>query len=137
MITAIGWLKLIFMSLPLVLDDITAQANRIAKDLQKAEPHISIDMDDIIINHKQEQAIKNSFVHLLRNSFDHGIETPEIRIHKGKNPQGRILLKAQVVNDRIIMQFEDDGAGLAVGHLRQKGLELGLIGPNASVQEIA
>ncbi|MDQ3231385.1 MAG: ATP-binding protein [Pseudobdellovibrionaceae bacterium] len=130
-------IKLIFMSLPLMLDDTLKQANRIAKDLQKSEPHISIDMADILINHRQEIAIKNAFVHLLRNSLDHGIELPDVRISKGKDPRGHIKLAAVEEDNLIQLRFEDDGAGLDIARLRQKGLALQLIPANASVQEVA
>jgi signal transduction histidine kinase len=129
--------KLIFMSLPSIMDDILKHAGWIARDLQKLEPLVTIDMDDILITHKNEVAIKNAFVHLLRNSLDHGIESSDIRIGKGKDPRGHIKVTAQVQGEQLAIRFEDDGAGLAIGRLREKGLALALIKADAEIQAIA
>lgn len=130
-------IKLIFMSLPQVLDDIMKQAPRIASDLGKYDPVIAIDMEDILISHRQEAALKKAFIHVLRNALDHGIEFPEIRKQKGKAPHGLIVVEATTRDERIVVRCFDDGAGLAVGRLRQKGLELRLIDREAKTEAVA
>ena len=130
-------INLIFMSLPTVLEDVMKQADKVAHDLLKEAPHVIIDMNDILISYKQEQAIKNCFVHLLRNSLDHGIEDAEVRKGKGKTPEGTITLSASENEDTLTIYYEDDGAGLAIGKLREKGLREGLIDGNASVDDVA
>jgi hypothetical protein len=128
--------KLIFMSLHGALEEVMKQSQRIARDLQKAEPYISLEIGEIMIGHKQEHAIKNSFIHLLRNSLDHGIESPEVRVAKGKDPRGRITVAAETNQGFIHLKFFDDGAGLAIGRLREKGLSLQLIPEDADIQAI-
>jgi two-component system chemotaxis sensor kinase CheA len=58
------------------------------------------------------ERIVDPLTHLVRNSLDHGIETPQERIAAGKNPTGRLLLSAQHVGGFIVIVVADDGAGL-------------------------
>jgi chemosensory pili system protein ChpA (sensor histidine kinase/response regulator) len=68
-----------------------------------------------------------AFEHLLRNSVVHGIETPEARLALGKPAEGRIDIRlAQELND-VSVVFEDDGAGLDLGRLREKALAQGFV----------
>jgi two-component sensor histidine kinase/PAS domain-containing protein len=129
--------RLVFLSLHTVLDDIFKQVPRMAQELAKEEPLISISMGDIMISHSQEVTIRNSFIHLLRNSLDHGIETAEQRRVRGKPERGKITLSAEQNEDEIIIRYEDDGAGLAIDQLRKKGMENHHIDSQSSLQEIA
>ncbi len=129
--------KLIFLSLPSVLHDIMKSANRIAKDLNKPEPAIEIDLGDILINHKQEVVLRNSFIHLLRNSLDHGIENVETRQSKGKAQRGKINLHGEAKDGKIVLYYQDDGAGLCLAKLRKMGLEGKHIKPDSTPEEIA
>ncbi|MFB6801293.1 chemotaxis protein CheW [Peribacillus butanolivorans] len=56
--------------------------------------------------------IGDPLVHLLRNAMDHGIETPEERLAKGKNEEGKILLKAYHSGNHVFIEIDDDGAGI-------------------------
>jgi HPt (histidine-containing phosphotransfer) domain-containing protein len=130
-------LRSIFISLPTVLEDIFMQASRIAKDLDKEAPLIRVHMETIMISHKQELAVRNAFIHLLRNSLDHGIEKAEQRRARGKDARGCITVSAEHADGGIMLRYGDDGAGLAIGQLRKKGLETRLLSPQASLQNIA
>ena len=73
-----------------------------------------------------------SFEHLLRNCVVHGIETPEVRAARGKPAEGQIeITLSQELNDVSVI-FSDDGNGLDLDRLREKGLAAGLI--DGSVQ---
>jgi len=128
---------LIFMSLDSVMQETLAQSEKIARDLQKEPPILAVNVGDILINHRQEITIKNSFIHILRNALDHGIETADERRAAGKAPQGTIHLQA--IEDAACIQIEvwDDGRGLAIDSLREKGESSGYLAFGASDQEVA
>ncbi len=67
------------------------------------------------------------FEHLLRNAVVHGIETPEERRARGKSSTGRIHLNLQREGAEVIVEVSDDGAGMNLNAIRDKGLALGLI----------
>jgi two-component system chemotaxis sensor kinase CheA len=82
--------------------------------------------------------IVDPLVHMVRNSVDHGIESPEERKKTGKNPNGRIELRAFHQAGNIIIEIEDDGGGLNKERILQKAIESGLVktGQELSDQEI-
>jgi two-component system chemotaxis sensor kinase CheA len=72
------------------------------------------------------ELIKDPLTHMVRNSADHGIETPEKRLVAGKKETGTIRLNAFHEGGHIIIEITDDGAGLPVQKLKEKALNLGL-----------
>ncbi|MFQ5660205.1 MAG: chemotaxis protein CheA [Gammaproteobacteria bacterium] len=73
------------------------------------------------------EKIGDPLVHLVRNSLDHGIESPELRRTKGKAETGTIRLNAYHEGGNIVIEISDDGAGLDTEKILQKGREQGLI----------
>lgn len=73
------------------------------------------------------EEIGDPLVHIIRNSCDHGIESVEERIQKGKNETGKIELKAYNEGNHIVVEIKDDGKGLDPDVLKQKALEKGII----------
>ncbi|MFZ0803200.1 MAG: chemotaxis protein CheW, partial [Terriglobales bacterium] len=73
------------------------------------------------------EAIKDPLTHLVRNSVDHGIELPDDRVKAGKNPTGRLILRAFHEGGQVNIEISDDGAGLNRERIRQKAMERGLI----------
>ncbi len=129
--------NMIFMSLPSILSEIMGQAEKIAKDLGREPPVVEYNIEESLITYSQEMALKNAFIHLLRNALDHGIEPPKIRMEKGKKPFGTIQLKAYEIDNGIIIEMKDDGQGLAIGKIRAKGSLMSRLSPQASAQEIS
>ena len=72
------------------------------------------------------EKLSDPLTHLVRNSLDHGIETPEARIAKGKDPQGTITLRAAHQGGSIVIEVSDDGAGLNRERILAKAKEKGL-----------
>jgi two-component system, chemotaxis family, sensor kinase CheA len=72
------------------------------------------------------ERIVDPLTHLVRNSLDHGIETPQERIAAGKNPTGRLLLSAQHMGGFIVIVVADDGAGLNRARILAKARLQGL-----------
>ncbi|MFT3724133.1 MAG: chemotaxis protein CheW [Hyphomonadaceae bacterium] len=73
------------------------------------------------------ELIKDPLTHMIRNSCDHGVETPAIRAAAGKPEMGTIKLRAYHEGGHIIIELSDDGAGLNTERIRQKAMEKGLI----------
>jgi two-component system, chemotaxis family, sensor kinase CheA len=79
------------------------------------------------------EKIGDPLVHLVRNSIDHGIEMPEERLAAGKSETGAIHLNAYHEGGNIVIEIEDDGAGLNTERIRQKAIERGLIKDNETL----
>ena len=81
------------------------------------------------------ERLGDPLVHLLRNSIDHGIERPETRIARGKNPEGRIVLSAEHSGGEVLIRIIDDGAGIDPDRVRAKAVEKGLLAADAQVSD--
>ena len=73
------------------------------------------------------EAIKDPLTHLVRNTVDHGIEKPEVRLQKSKPVEGCLTLKAYHEGGQVNIEICDDGAGLNVERIRNKAIERGLV----------
>jgi two-component system chemotaxis sensor kinase CheA len=76
------------------------------------------------------ERIGDPLVHLVRNSVDHGIENPDVRVSRGKTENGTVLLKAYHAAGRLIIEVSDDGGGMDDKIIRKKAIEKGLIKPD-------
>ena len=75
------------------------------------------------------EAIKDPLTHIVRNSLDHGLETPAEREAAGKSPEGVLLLRAFHEGGQVNIEIADDGAGLDLDAIRAKAVERGIISP--------
>jgi two-component system chemotaxis sensor kinase CheA len=75
-------------------------------------------------------------IHCVRNSVDHGIETPEDRIKAGKPPEGIVTLKARNEGSMIIIEIDDDGKGIDVEAVRAKAIDRGVIHPSKVLSDV-
>lgn len=81
------------------------------------------------------EKIGDPLVHLVRNSLDHGIEAPEVRIAAGKPEVGSVHLNAYHQGGNILIEISDDGAGINREKVRQKAIARGLIGTEEALPE--
>ncbi|HEY4083377.1 MAG TPA: Hpt domain-containing protein [Burkholderiaceae bacterium] len=81
------------------------------------------------------ERMAGAFEHLLRNSVSHGVEPADKRTAAGKDPIGTLKLTVSQAGNEILLDFADDGAGLNVERIRQRGLEKGLIQPGEDPDE--
>lgn len=81
------------------------------------------------------EALNNPLMHLLRNAFDHGIESAEVRTANGKPEVGVIEIKATYQGDRTLISVKDDGGGINLEQIRTKAQQLG-INPNISDEKL-
>ena len=75
------------------------------------------------------EGIRDPLVHIIRNSVDHGIETPGERLAKGKPEQGTVKLRSFHENGHVVIEIADDGAGINVPLVAKKAVEKGLVTP--------
>ena len=76
-------------------------------------------------NSKVDGIVNEVAIQLLRNSVVHGIETPEVRNHRGKLPIGHVHMSLQDQGDKFLLTFEDDGNGIDYAAIAQKAVALG------------
>lgn len=81
------------------------------------------------------EKIGDPLVHLVRNSLDHGLETPEIRTAAGKPETGVLELNAYHEGGNIVIEVIDDGAGINKEKVLQKARENGLVGPDEQLSD--
>ncbi len=73
------------------------------------------------------EAIRDPLTHIIRNSVDHGIEAPDVRLAVGKPPEGRLWLRAFHGSGQVNIEIADDGAGVNLDRVRAKAVERGLV----------
>lgn len=81
------------------------------------------------------EKMSDPLVHLVRNSLDHGIESPQRRLEAGKREAGTLHLSAYHEGGNIVIQVKDDGAGLNKERILAKAIERGLVSPNESLSD--
>ncbi|TDV03995.1 HAMP domain-containing protein [Paraburkholderia caballeronis] len=109
----------------------------LAKELGKAEPVVRIDDHGYRLRSEAGPTLTNVFVHLLRNSIDHGIEKPDERAVVAKPSAGTILLDVNVASGDGTLQITlgDDGRGLALARIRGIAVERGWIDADAEIAD--
>ena len=109
----------------------------LCKELHKRQPFMLFRGDNFLVDNNQKIAIVDIMTHLFRNSIAHGIESDEERVAKGKPKEGMISIEAKESEDYYSIKFSDDGRGLDLKNLRQKGIQAGYINESASDMDIA
>jgi two-component system chemotaxis sensor kinase CheA len=100
---------------------------------------VQVNDGHIVLRSQIADLLKNAFMHLLRNSLDHGIEQPAERQAKGKATAGLISIDMSLGDGRLWLRLRDDGKGLALAFIRRKAIESGLLAADsvASPDEVA
>lgn len=105
----------------------------LAKELGKEPPNVLVQDKGIVVKNQITDVLKNVFMHLLRNSMDHGIEIANVRTAQGKSSAGRIELELSMDADVFQLRLQDDGRGLALGFIKKKAVDNKLIDPNLPI----
>jgi len=106
----------------------------LSADLHK-EVDFTIEGADTELDKTVIDRLNDPLVHLIRNSMDHGIETPEARRTAGKPPIATIHLSARHAGANVLIRVSDDGRGLDVEAVRARAIEQGLIDPATRLSE--
>ena len=115
------------------IENMLTRFQRLVRDLSKElkkEVVFEAEGTDTELDKTIIENLTDPLMHILRNSLDHGIEIPQVRIEKGKPAQGKILLKAFYSGANVIIQVFDDGAGIDANIIRTKAIQKGLINPD-------
>jgi two-component system chemotaxis sensor kinase CheA len=109
----------VFNKFPRMIRDLSRELNK--------KIDLKIEGEETELDKSIVEEIGDPLVHIIRNSCDHGIETPQEREAKGKVPMGTINLKAYNEGNHIVVQITDDGKGLDAPALKAKSIEKGVI----------
>jgi two-component system, chemotaxis family, sensor kinase CheA len=109
----------VFNKFPRMIRDLSRELN---KKIELVITGEETELDKSIV-----EEIGDPLVHIIRNSCDHGVEIPDIRVAAGKEETGTINLKAYHEGNHIVIQIIDDGKGLDADMLKQKSIEKGII----------
>ncbi len=118
-----------FNRFPRLVRDISQQLGKNVELIMKGE---DTELDKTVM-----EKIVDPMVHLVRNSLDHGLETPQQRLAKGKPEQGAITLNAYHQGGNIIIEIIDDGAGLNTHKILAKAKQKGLIAEDEQLSDDA
>ncbi len=107
----------------------------LASELGKPAPSVRIEDNGYRLRGEAAGTLNNVFMHLLRNSMDHGIETAETRSAHGKAPAGTIRIEVGLDSGALQITLSDDGRGLALERIRGIAMERGWIGPDDTLSD--
>ena len=98
----------------------------IARDTGK-EIELVISGEETELDKQVIESIGDPLLHMIRNSCDHGVETPEVRLAKGKPRMGTVNLSAYHEGNHVVIEIKDDGAGMDPDKIKRKAIEKGVI----------
>ncbi len=87
---------------------------------------------DVLVDKAIAEKLYEPLLHLVRNAFDHGIETSQVRQSLGKSEQALIEIRAYNQGSQTIIEIRDDGQGLNLDKIRQRAIELNLVPENGA-----
>jgi two-component system, chemotaxis family, sensor kinase CheA len=108
---------------------------RIVRDtssLLAKQVHLELDGEETEIDKTVLESLGDPLVHMVRNGVDHGIEMPDARVAAGKPAAGTIRLRAFHQSGRLVIEIQDDGAGISHTRLRKKAVEKGILSEAAA-----
>ena len=111
------------------LEKVVSTLPRLVRDLARDEEKridFSMDGEDVELDRTILSELSDPLMHILRNSIDHGIESPEKRAKNGKPETGRIELRASRDRDHAVIEIEDDGRGLDREAIEENAVETGI-----------
>ncbi|MDD5754394.1 MAG: chemotaxis protein CheA, partial [Methylococcales bacterium] len=109
----------IFQRFPRMVRDIS---RKLGKEVELVLEGEATEADKNII-----EALSDPLIHIVRNSLDHGLEMPDVRLAVGKSVTGKLLIRASQESDRVLIEIIDDGKGIDPEIIKHKAYEKGLI----------
>jgi two-component system, chemotaxis family, sensor kinase CheA len=119
-------IKKVFGRFPRVVRDLARSLKKEVKLVLQGE---ETDLDKNLV-----EGLADPLIHLVRNAVDHGVESPEERMRKGKPAEGTIILGAEQEGDHILLTIQDDGGGIDPDVLRRKAVEKGIMDTEAAAR---
>ena len=112
------------------IESVVTKFPRMIRDLSKKldkKMELYMSGEETELDRTVVDEIGDPLMHLLRNSADHGLESTEERIKRGKNPTGSIFLDAYQDGNNVVIEVRDDGNGINVEAVKNKAIERGTI----------
>lgn len=109
----------VYGRIPRIVRDLSHQLNK--------EVNLILEGEETELDRSVIQNIFEPLIHLIRNSLDHGLETPQVRIDSGKLPCGDLIVKAEQVGGEILITVKDDGGGINPEVIRQVAIDRGMV----------
>ena len=105
----------LFSALPRMVRDTAAELGKAVT--------LRIEGSDVDLDREMIEMMRDPLVHIIRNAIDHGIEAPARRRSLGKPPTGQICITARQSGNQILIEIEDDGAGIDVARIAAKAIQ--------------
>jgi len=121
------------------INQIFSRFPRLVRDLSKSlnkKIRLTIEGEDTELDKSVIEELLDPLMHCVRNSLDHGIESPEERTMAGKSAEGQILLKASNEGNMIVIEISDDGAGIDIESVKKKAIDRGIIHPSKNLSDV-
>ena len=112
-----------------MLSEVLGRFPRLLRDLSLThgkQVELIVRGSSTLVERSVLEVLEDPLLHLIRNAFDHGIETPETRIAQGKSPKGKIEIAAGYRGNQTVITVSDDGNGINFTKLRDRALQMGL-----------
>jgi two-component system, chemotaxis family, sensor kinase CheA len=112
------------------IDNVWQKVPRVVRDLSRqCGKQVRVEMEgrETELDRTLLEATKDPLTHLVRNAVDHAIETPDVRVAAGKDPEGRLSLRAYHEGGQVIIEIADDGKGIDPAVIGAKAIEKGLV----------
>lgn len=116
----------------LPLGEVLNRYPRVIRDLStRYEKSVNLKLNgtNVLVDKAALEKLYDPLLHLLRNAFDHGIESPEVRRQQGKPEVGQIEIRAYHQGSQTIIEVKDDGQGLNIQRIGQQAVDMGLVSP--------
>jgi len=117
----------VFQRMPRLVRELSSKTGKKVRLEMSGE---STEVDRTIV-----ERLADPLTHIIRNSADHGIESPEDRLAGGKSEEGMIHLSAAQRGGRIVIEIKDDGAGINTERVLRKAKEKNLVDPDGSLTD--
>jgi len=119
------------------VDRLFAAIPRMVRDLGRElgkRIDLTLEGGDVEMDREMVEMVVDPLTHIVRNSIDHGIETPERRVAAGKPEAGRLRVEARQSGNQIVIAISDDGAGIDTARLVEKAMAGGRLTPDAAAR---
>lgn len=121
------------------ISQIFSRFPRLVRDLSRTldkKVNLTIEGEETELDKSVIEDLLDPLIHCVRNSIDHGIEDASTRRESGKPDSGTVVLRASNEGNMILIEIEDDGAGIDVDRVRAKAIDRGLIHPNKQLSDV-
>jgi two-component system, chemotaxis family, sensor kinase CheA len=119
-------LSMRMLPLSIIFDTVGRAVREMARS-QGKQAECIIRGSEIELDRQMIDRLSDPLVHILRNAVDHGLEAPDRRMAAGKEAVGRVFLSARQENGQVVIEIEDDGAGIDLSAVRRKAVARGIM----------